>query len=352
MNGESEYDVALSFAGEDRSHAKSLADELRKRGLKVFYDEYEKTTLFGEDLYAHLSDVYQKRARFVVMLLSQHYAQKLWTNHERKAAQARAFSERRAYILPVRLDDTEIDGVLPTTGYLRIPPESSSSLADAIEEKLAAADIEESVDSPSAAARHRRFGWGPRQTVFTAIVVLVLLALPVGVVIRNANLSAAPQLLSIQPGDFEIFQLGEGGNTVDTKWTMTISASNIGSRGAAIQRGRIEITHEDRVLLTGHLIMPNGVQELSPRSTKHCTFDVKIEQWSKEMQNIVNRFVDERTARDTVIYIHEMPTKSGPVPLWQLTVSITFLDDRGERDTQSISQTLNLPVTFGIKASD
>ena len=69
-------------------------------GVSVFYDEYEKADLWGKNLYDHLSDVYRKRARFCLMLLSKHYAAKQWTNHERQAAQARAFSENQEYILP------------------------------------------------------------------------------------------------------------------------------------------------------------------------------------------------------------------------------------------------------------
>lgn len=72
MSSGSDYDVALSFAGEDRTHAQSLADALRQRYIRVFYDEYEKAALWGKDLYAHLSDVYQNRARYCVILISQH----------------------------------------------------------------------------------------------------------------------------------------------------------------------------------------------------------------------------------------------------------------------------------------
>ena len=35
-----EYDVALSFAGEDRAHAEALASSLRDNGARVFYDEF------------------------------------------------------------------------------------------------------------------------------------------------------------------------------------------------------------------------------------------------------------------------------------------------------------------------
>jgi hypothetical protein len=136
MGTEKCYDVVISFAGEDRKYAKALADALTRRNVAVFYDEYEKAALWGVNLYTHLSDVYQNQAQYCVMLLSEHYARKVWTNHEREAAQARAFQEHRDYILPVRLDDTEIPGILPTIGYLRWPPEDSESIADAILIKL------------------------------------------------------------------------------------------------------------------------------------------------------------------------------------------------------------------------
>jgi hypothetical protein len=39
-----EFDVALSFAGEDRQVAESLADGLRNFGVRVFYDRYEQAS--------------------------------------------------------------------------------------------------------------------------------------------------------------------------------------------------------------------------------------------------------------------------------------------------------------------
>jgi hypothetical protein len=70
------------------------------------------------------------------MLISQHYASKLWTNHERKAAQARALLTDAEYVLPIRLDKTEIPGLLPTTMCLYWPPETSETIAEAVRKKL------------------------------------------------------------------------------------------------------------------------------------------------------------------------------------------------------------------------
>ena len=131
------YDVALSFAGEDRQHAKALSDLLKAGGYWFFYDENELAQLWGKNLYDYLSSVYKDRARYCVMFLSQHYERKLWTNHERQLAQARAFQENREYILPVRLDDTEIPGIPPTVGYLDLRVMTIGEVYEVLVKKLA-----------------------------------------------------------------------------------------------------------------------------------------------------------------------------------------------------------------------
>jgi hypothetical protein len=131
-NGEFEYDVAVSFAGEDRPIAETFAKILKAQGLSVFYDNWEQANLWGRDLYEHLDEVYAKKARYCVMFLSAHYAAKAWTNHEKKSAQTRAFQENKEYILPLRLDDTVIPGIRATLGYLdlrRIKVEDAAQLA-------------------------------------------------------------------------------------------------------------------------------------------------------------------------------------------------------------------------------
>lgn len=123
------YEVALSFAGEDRAYVKRVAKVLREMKIRVFYDEYENVTLWGKDLYVHLDEIYSKQAKYCVAFLSEHYKRKLWTNHERESAQARAFEERSEYILPVKLDETEIPGVRKTVGYIgKLPPKQLAAL--------------------------------------------------------------------------------------------------------------------------------------------------------------------------------------------------------------------------------
>lgn len=112
------YDLAISFAGEDRMIAEEIAEKLKNFGFQIFYDKYEQATLWGKDLYSHLTDVYRKKANYCLMIISKNYSEKQWTNHERKAAQARAFTQSKEYILPLKLDDTEIPGINETIGYV------------------------------------------------------------------------------------------------------------------------------------------------------------------------------------------------------------------------------------------
>lgn len=72
------------------------------------------------------------------MLLSAHYAEKQWTSHERRAAQSRAFTENREYILPVRIDDTLIDGFLDTTAYVDARKKSPEQIAELVVAKVRA----------------------------------------------------------------------------------------------------------------------------------------------------------------------------------------------------------------------
>ena len=138
-NSEFEYDVAISFAGEDRDTAERFALILKEKGLKVFYDIWEQADLWGRDLYQHLDDVYSKRARFCVMFLSKHYAAKAWTNHELKSAQTRAFQKSDEYILPIRLDDTAIPGIRPTLGYIDLRHMTVEKAAELAIQKILAA---------------------------------------------------------------------------------------------------------------------------------------------------------------------------------------------------------------------
>ncbi len=131
-----QYDVAISFSGADREIARSLASALMEAGVIVFFDEFEEADLLGKDLYDHLTVIYSKRARYSLMLVSRSYAERVWPTLERRSMQERALIERgKEYVIPVRLDDTPIKGLLSTTAHVSIA-KGPAAIANLICKKL------------------------------------------------------------------------------------------------------------------------------------------------------------------------------------------------------------------------
>jgi hypothetical protein len=131
-----DYEIALSFAGTERLIAARLAELLSEQNVRVFYDLDEQAALWGKDLYQDFQRIYRDRAKYCVVILSQAYAERLWSRHELRQAQARAFRDNREYILPLRVDDTEVPGVNPTVGYVDLRKYQLEQVRDLILEKL------------------------------------------------------------------------------------------------------------------------------------------------------------------------------------------------------------------------
>lgn len=131
-----DYDVALSFAGEDRKHAEALAASLRDARLRVFYDNFERADLWGKDLFQHLAEVYGKKSRYCIVFVSENYLKKNWTKHELRQAQSRSFEFDREFILPVRVDDAILPGLPSTVGYVDLRQTSIQHVALMLIRKL------------------------------------------------------------------------------------------------------------------------------------------------------------------------------------------------------------------------
>lgn len=119
-------------------HAEALADFLTNEfELHVFYDDYEQAKLWGAFLPEKLLSIYRDKARACVVLISENYKLKRWTTHEWRAAQERALNEPASeYILPVRLDDTMLDGLFTSLGFIDARKHSMRTVARLIFEKI------------------------------------------------------------------------------------------------------------------------------------------------------------------------------------------------------------------------
>lgn len=133
-----EFDIAISFAGEDRVVAEQFAELWSKTySLRVFYDTYEQAKLLGEKLIPYLHEIYSEKSLYCVVIISKDYKRKRWTSVEFEGAQERAFNEfEQAYILPIRIDDTKLPGFPSTRGHLDIRKIEISKIAAIIFDKV------------------------------------------------------------------------------------------------------------------------------------------------------------------------------------------------------------------------
>ena len=89
MEDQFEYDVALSFAGEQREYVERVAKFLKSKDIRVFYDRDVQSVLWGKNLSVALEEIYLDKAQYCIIFISSDYAKKEWTCLEVSAAMER-----------------------------------------------------------------------------------------------------------------------------------------------------------------------------------------------------------------------------------------------------------------------
>src|SRR5665647_164214 len=133
------YDIAFSFAGEQREYVSQVHKILTERyNVRVFYDKDLKIQidLWGKDLAEEFQKIYEKQSKWCLLFISKDYKEKFWARHEKRSALARAIREKGTYLLPARFDDTEIDGIPNTTIYIDISNMTPDDFSEFIIGKL------------------------------------------------------------------------------------------------------------------------------------------------------------------------------------------------------------------------
>lgn len=141
------YDVALSFAGEDRKYVEEVALFLKKKNIAVFYDYFEEEALWGKNLISYLEEIYTNKSKYCVVFISQYYVQKEWTCYESAAAMVRLLNsnmKQKEYLLPVKFDETKVSGVLSTIGFIDGKKKTLDELGNLIIKKLHTSDLKNS----------------------------------------------------------------------------------------------------------------------------------------------------------------------------------------------------------------
>lgn len=93
------YDVALSFAGEDREVAEFLVAGLQDLGHAVFYDRSEQHEILASNVEEYLRPIYESGSRYVVVVLGPQYGLKRWTMFEASIYRNRIDT---GHVIPVR----------------------------------------------------------------------------------------------------------------------------------------------------------------------------------------------------------------------------------------------------------
>ncbi|MBK7676287.1 MAG: TIR domain-containing protein [Candidatus Accumulibacter sp.] len=114
--------VAFSLAGEQRELVQAIAQAVEDRlgRGQVFLDEWFEHYIAGDDADLKLQEIYARRCELAVVCVSGRYGAKPWTQAEHRAIRSRfmqcsspaAEPRERQAILPVRVGDGEVEGIL------------------------------------------------------------------------------------------------------------------------------------------------------------------------------------------------------------------------------------------------
>ncbi|QDZ14473.1 TIR domain-containing protein [Humibacter ginsenosidimutans] len=141
---EESYDIALSFAGEDRAYASALRDALEDLGHAVFYDSAEQARFLGQDVETYLGPIYESGSRYVVAVLGEMYGRKRWTLFEASKYKDRIEAGQVIPVWSIKIPPEPFDATRSLFGLDWDPDaavqDQASAHASVISEKLGLAE--------------------------------------------------------------------------------------------------------------------------------------------------------------------------------------------------------------------
>lgn len=142
MNSDQIYDIAVSFAGEQRGYVRETVAACKAKGLRVFFDEDKTNDWWGKNFIQEQRRAYSSQARFFVPFLSSDYLAKPIPMDEFASAMMTAVKLGDGYILPVIMGNADVPAELlhPHIGYLRSEAFTPDQLADELVKKVKSAE--------------------------------------------------------------------------------------------------------------------------------------------------------------------------------------------------------------------
>ncbi|MFY0602168.1 MAG: toll/interleukin-1 receptor domain-containing protein [Cyclobacteriaceae bacterium] len=132
MNHTAKYDVAISFAEEQRDIAVSICLALEGLGLLVYYYPYHIEESLGKGLKLNLEHLYSTQSHIVIAILSGEYRAKTYTQIEFKSILNRT---DKGSLIPVRFSTSEIPQEVGHLAYFQWANDPKP-LAQAVKERL------------------------------------------------------------------------------------------------------------------------------------------------------------------------------------------------------------------------
>lgn len=103
-----EWDVAISFAGENRDLARHITTQLEFLDVAVFFDELYEDNYLGRAWSAEFKRVFAEQCDLVVCILDANHQRKIWPTFERDCFTPRVAAGE---VIPIMLDDTVFVGI-------------------------------------------------------------------------------------------------------------------------------------------------------------------------------------------------------------------------------------------------
>ena len=129
-----EYDVFLSHASTDKTTVRQVAEVLRDRGLRVWFDE--ESLQLGDHIYSEIENGIE-RSRILIFFASKQSLASDWVRIERSTAVFRDPTNANRRFLVVRLDKTRLPDVI--AGFLNLAwPEDDEAKISAAEKLISA----------------------------------------------------------------------------------------------------------------------------------------------------------------------------------------------------------------------
>jgi tetratricopeptide (TPR) repeat protein len=131
-----EFDVSLSFSGIDRNYARRIARAAKKRGVRVFLDEWYQSFLWGKKE-SVFHGIYGHQTKLVVPIISKNYVDSDSARFELDIAIREEKHRKSEFILPVQLDNSIVSGLQGTRNYLHADKVPPAKIARLLQEKIA-----------------------------------------------------------------------------------------------------------------------------------------------------------------------------------------------------------------------